>query len=169
MSDFSIDIRGDKEFQAKLKRFRQTGASKKLLKGIGQDTMNHIKLKEVRAGAGTAPNKITRHTGGGSATTPVMNIEGSHTLRVGAPSQPRAGSKMTKGQIMAFHERGGYIQAKAKRKPLRFKIGNRWISKYRVRIPARPTYTRTKEWLKMTLPGKAEKFYRTAIQAAGLK
>ena len=163
--EFSLDVRGNKEFQQKLGRLRDKAQLTKVMKGLGQHTENHIKTKEIRASGGApVAHYLTRRSGGGSITMPHTEIRGS-----GLNVEARVGMTGKKGELMKFHERGGWIRSKGK-KPLTFRNrAGKWFSKWQVYIGARPTFARTKQWASREAPKYVDQFIGRAIKAAGLK
>jgi len=157
VSDFSIDIRGDKEFQAKLNKLRAAKVGYKYVQGGTLMTENYIKTKAVRASGGKPiPLKLTRRSGGGSITLPHSQISQEGQNVVG-----RIGMTGDKGDLMKMHERGGNFLRR-----IRTRKG---FKSYRYHLPARPTFKRTKLWAQKTMPKMADKLLKKAIQAAGLR
>ena len=83
---------------------------------------------------------------GGQTLSDTARLRRSFTVR-GYPDRAEVGTNDIKA---AIHQLGGIIRAK--NKPfLKFKIGNQWVQKKEVRIPARPfLMVQDEDWPKMT-------------------
>jgi phage virion morphogenesis protein len=107
-----------------------------VMRDIGQQIVTNTLLRfEQGKGPGGVPWKKSRRVENGGGQTLVK----SGILRTSIHAQASASDVIvgTNIRYAAIHQFGGTISAKTK-KLLRFKAGDRWISKKSVRIPARP-------------------------------
>ena len=160
-----IDIRGDKEFIRKMKRFDNTKVPYKYAQGIGVIAKDYIKNKAVRASGGKPIKlKLTRRSGGGSITNPHTQIK-----QEGKDVVARVGMTGDKGELMKMHEKGGWFMRKQRAMSIVSTRQTRKAKSTRYHLPARPTFKRTMLFLQKEVPKVANKVLDRAIKAAGLK
>ena len=163
--DFSVDVRGDKEFQRKMAKLGSAKVCRKIAEINGRRAELQFTDKIIRAGGGPPVKlRLTRRSGGGSITKPHLEI---NETRGGA--EARLGMTGKHGELMKMHEHGGWFQRK--RRAMSIVKTRKTLSAMGIRyhLPARPSFKRLKMWAEKTLPADADKTLKAAIKAAGLK